>query len=196
MAHDPHHPLIRRALFALARPLARLAASQRLSLTELKRLIESAYYAELRQRDLTVRETCDLLEISPSKAALLAQSLRQALLHATPSVDALDADIIAALLWHEPLSLAKLNQILPGARYATLRAILDDLLKQGRVRAEHRSAESPYRLVLDPTHRPEDRWIEQLDQLAQQLDDAAAPVLAHVASLQTPDVQTSERPDA
>ena len=93
MTHDPHHPLIRRALFALARPLARLAASQRLSLTELKRLIESAYYAELRQRDLTVRETCELLEISPSKAALLAQSLRQALLHAAPSVDALDADV-------------------------------------------------------------------------------------------------------
>ena len=195
MAHDPHHPLIRRALFALARPLARLAADQRLSLTDLKRLIESAYYAELRQRDLTVRETCELLEISPSKAALLAQSLRQALLHVAPSVDALDAEIIAALLWHEPLSLAKLNQILPGARYATLRAILDDLLAQGRVRAEHRSAESPYRLILDPVNRLEDRWIEQLDLLSQQVDSASAPLLAHVAALATPDAQTSEPSD-
>jgi hypothetical protein len=193
MPAAPLHPLIRRALFALARPLTHLAASHGVSLADLKRLIEAAYYAELRQRDLTVRESCELLQISPSKAALLAQSLRQALLNGAPAVDQLSADTIAALLWHEPLSLAKLNQILPGVRYSALRGLLDELVTQGRIRAESRSAEAPYGVVLDPANRPEDRWIERLDALAQQAHEAASPIFEHAGSL--PGAQPPEPSD-
>jgi hypothetical protein len=187
MSKPSLHPLIRRALFALARPLVRLAADHQLSLADLKRIAEIGYYAELRRRGLTVRESCDLLDISPSKAALIAQSLRSFVVPGALDPEKIDEDTLAALLWHEPLSLAKLCQILPGTRYSTLRALLDSLLDAKRIAAENRT-DAVYRIVLDPANHPEDRWIERLEQLAQQLDEAADPLFTHVQAVPKQDV--------
>lgn len=187
MSSSTLHPLIRRALFAIARPFVRLAADHQLSLADLKRIAEIAYYAELRRRDLTVRESCDLLDVSPSKAALIAQSLRSFVVPDALDPEHLDEDTLAALLWHEPLSLAKLCQILPGARYSTLRSLLDALLDAERIAPEPR-VDAVYRVVLDPANDPEDRWIERLEQLAHQLDEAADPLFAHTQALPKQDV--------
>jgi hypothetical protein len=154
-----HYSMRQRLLFKLAKPLVKFAAHQELSLQELRHLVEAAYYQQLRDSGLSVKQTCEHLKVKPSKAALLAQTLRNLLLSSPIDSEEISDEDLLKMLWVEPLSLAKLNQILPKVRYNSIRSGLDRLREQGLIAtvppdAKHTSANTCY-LASEPKRSPQ-----------------------------------------
>ena len=101
----------RRALFALMRPVASAAFELRAPLDWLKGAIQTATFAAGRSRGAGLREVGEALDVSISKVALLSRDFKQGMFGSDEG-EALELHI-ERMLSAEPLTLARLNQVLP-----------------------------------------------------------------------------------
>ena len=151
-----------RVIFSALLPASRIAAEVAVPLKEMKRLIELAYYREVRGRGLKMREITDRLSISMSKISLLSKQLKEHF--AQPESDYGLPRRILSLLWAGPLSEARIVQAFDDEEESvvveTLARLLDDgslAIEDGRT-PRYRLAAPQYRLVQEP-------WMARVDAL-------------------------------
>lgn len=143
--------LMQRVVYAMLTPAVHFARVFGVSLKTITQWLQMAYFHQLRQQGLTLQEICERLEISMRSAARLSSQLKTNFLE--PEAAHRLPRRIEFMLWAEPLSEARLRQLLPEASEAELREALELLLREGRVveragrTVMYRTAQSSDRLV-------------------------------------------------
>lgn len=139
MKNDAGRAAIRRTLgervmYALLRPAARVALAFGVSKRQLRDRLQMSYFHEARDRGLKLREICDALDISPRAAALLSKQLKENFLDVEAEV-ALPRRI-EFLLWAEPLSTARIRQVLTDVDDAAIDDAIARLVSEGRIKSD------------------------------------------------------------
>jgi hypothetical protein len=153
----PEVEKVRRLTYALMSPAARLASHFGLSLTDVRLLMDMAYFHEARRRGLTLQDIADAMDISISKAALLSKALKQNFVDAESQAEL--PRRIEFMLWAEPLSLARMKQVLPFTA-KEVNAAIKELEKSGRISKDDHGL---YRLQVSTDRRVWDTWIARID---------------------------------
>ena len=170
MSEDPHHEvaraaLERRVLYALMRPAARLARRLDLPLKEVGQWLETCTFHELRQRGLKMRQISEALELSMRKTAQLSKQLKE--LFYEPELHSLTRRI-EFMVWAEPMSKARMKQVMPEVEEADLDAALDELLDQERIKAGEGRV-TTYAVTRGASRLVRSDWVARLDGLNQLL---------------------------
>lgn len=102
--------LVRRVVYSLLMPAARLAKRFRLPLKEVTGWLQLAYFQEVRSSGLTLREASELLDVGMRKASELSKELKDNFFdpereHGLPRR-------VEFMVWGEPLSRARIHQLL------------------------------------------------------------------------------------
>ncbi len=166
----------RRALFALMRPVATAAFDLRAPLAWVKGAILTATFAAGRSRGVGLREVGEVLDVSISKVALLSKDFKQGLF-GSDEEQALELHI-ERMLSAEPLTLARLNQVLPETSISDIEEALDRLEANGRISCEGEGDFALYHLDIDASRSDWDQLLGGSDALGGALDVVAAGVLA------------------
>ncbi len=124
--------LQRRVIYSLMLPVARLAHRFRVPLKELSGWMQIAYFHELRRGGLTLREACELLNVGMRKAAELSSSLKANFFQ--PEAEHELPRRVEYMLWAEPLSRARIHQVLRDEKRADLDQAIERLLAEHRIR--------------------------------------------------------------
>jgi hypothetical protein len=152
-----------RVLYALLGPAGRLARLFATPLTTLRDWAEMAYYHETKRHDLKMKEVAELMDVSISKVALLSRALKENFLR-----DVEDAELprrIEFMLWAEPLSLAKIKQVLTETEPERVEEVVQDLVEQGRVKPVEADNNVLYELQIATDRRVWDSWLARIDGL-------------------------------
>jgi len=120
-----------RIVYSLMQPAIQMAASSALSLKELTHLLRVGYFHEFRGRGLGLSEICDALDISIATAARLSKDLKTNFFK--PEKDHELPQLIEYMLWSEPLSAARIKQVLPKAEPEDVDAALEVLRRGERI---------------------------------------------------------------
>lgn len=127
----------RRVLFSMLRPAAMLAASKGFPLKELTSFIRLSYFRELRDGGATLADAAGSMEVSLRTAKRLASELRSDFF--VPEVEHNLARRIEFMTWAEPLSYARITQLLGNTPREDVDRALGKLVDEGRLeRAEGR----------------------------------------------------------
>jgi len=148
---------VRRLTYALMGPAARLASHFGLALTDVRQLMDMAYFHEARRRGLKLQEIADAMGISISKAALLSKALKENFVESESQAEL--PRRIEFMLWAEPLSLARMKQVLPFSAKEVNAAVKE---LEGAERIE-KDSHGLYRLRVSTDRRVWDTWIARLD---------------------------------
>lgn len=165
----------RRVLYSLLLPLARLGFLFGVPLKTLGELLQMAAFHETRRRGLKTDQIAERLDLSPRKVALLSKLLKTNFLRAEQGHTL--PRRIEFMLWAEPLSAARIKQVLTDHDAAEIDAALAQLEAQGRVRRVAGRTErfevvgSRYRLV-----SPD--WLARLDGLDNLMANVGSVVYA------------------
>lgn len=150
-----------RVIYALLRPAARVALSFGIPMRQLRDRLQMAYFQEARGRGLKLHEIAHALDVSPRTAALLSKQLKENFLDVESEVGL--PRKIEYLLWAEPLSSARLKQVLVGVDPDEIDEALQRLMEEGRVTQDDRRrwavVRTAFRLV------DERGWLSRLDGL-------------------------------
>lgn len=162
--------LEQRLVYTLFTPAVSLAMRFKLPLSWMKRSMETAYFQQARSAGLSLREVCELMDISISKSALLSKQLKEGFLADQSAEDSstmmpeLDLSArIEYLLWAGPLTLPRLNQILPNERFIDIEDALKALIAIGRVQKKKQGLYPRYELILDER---QGQWMRTLARLS------------------------------
>lgn len=172
----PPREAAERVVHALLRPAARLALELGVPLKQLVDWLQMAMFQEARARGLKLREVAAALDVSPRTAALLSKRLKLNFLDVEAEVEL--PRRIEFLLWGAPLSLPRLAQALPEVDEADVRAALDRLVAEARVRTvpgatpRYEVVRSAFRLV------GERGWLSRIDGLNNLLGSVRRAVVA------------------
>lgn len=166
--------IVDRLVFALLLPAVRLARRHRVPLKRMKRWIETAYYREVQTDEMTIREVADRLDVSTSKVSLLSRQFKE-------NFAGGDAELalsrrIEFMLWAEPLSLARLKQVLTDVEDAEIERVVDQLLDDDRLRADESGRQTVFELNLQADRRTWDSWLARIDGLDNLLANLADTV--------------------
>jgi len=123
--------LQRRVLYAVVRPLVRLADAFRIPLSEVLDLVQVAYFHHLRDKGLRLADVGERLAISERSAKRLAKQLRETFLDADRRYDL--PVKIEFMVWATPMSRAKVNQLLTGVDARSVDRVIDQLIDEGRL---------------------------------------------------------------
>lgn len=166
-----------RVIFALLAPAARIARAFGVSLQDMKGWLETAYYRETQQPEkLTLKDIGALMDVSSSKASLLSRQYRENFM--SPEVEAELPRRIEFMLWAEPLSLARLQQILTDVEPEAVENAVDELVEQGRIRANDEGRTTTYELQIETSRRAWETWLARIDGLNNALDNVTDAVFA------------------
>ena len=182
----------RRALFALMRPVASAAFELRAPLDWLKGAIQTATFAAGRSRGAGLREVGEALDVSISKVALLSRDFKQGMFGSDEG-EALELHI-ERMLSAEPLTLARLNQVLPETSISDIEDALDRLEAHGRISCEGEGDFALYHLDLDEGRSEWDRLLSGIGGLRDALDVVAAGVLARAGVRLDADANANANP--
>ena len=151
--------LQRRVLYALVRPLVRMAEAFRVPLAEVVDLVEVAYFHHLRDRGLRLADIGTRLDISERTAKRLAKQLRETFLDAERRYDL--PVRIEFMVWATPMSRTKVKQVLGHLDKDEVDAAIEQLLAEGRLSEE--TGRTP-RLVVDAhvTSLVRDTWLARI----------------------------------
>lgn len=152
-----------RVLYALMEPAARLARSFGTRLVPFRDYAEMAYYHETKRRNLKMKEVAALMDISMSKVALLSRALKENFL--TDESEASLPRRIEFMLWAEPLTLAKIKQVLTDAKARDVNDAVRTLVDEGRIAKERGDNNTVYRLQIATDRRVWDSWLARIDGL-------------------------------
>lgn len=162
-SNPTRHTLGERVIYALLRPAARVALTFGVPLKQLRERLQMAYFHEARDRGLKLREVADILDVSPRSAALLSKQLKENFLDVEAEV-ALPRRI-EFLLWAEPLSTARLKQVLSDVDADSIDDALTRLEEEGRVTREA-GAKGRWSVVRSAFRLVDERgWLSRLDGL-------------------------------
>lgn len=152
-----------RVLYALLGPAGRLARVFATPLTALRDWAELAYYHDTKRQGLKMKETAALMDVSISKVALLSRALKENFLG-----DAEEAELprrIEFMLWAEPLSLAKIKQVLTDTEPQRVNEVVSSLVDDGRIERIEEDNKVYYRLQIATDRRVWDSWLARIDGL-------------------------------
>ncbi|MFO0748584.1 MAG: hypothetical protein U1F43_23410 [Myxococcota bacterium] len=122
--------LERRLVHALARLVGRFAGAFSLPMGEVVDLVQSAQLQVLRERGLTLGEIGRRLDVSERHAKRLLKQLRESFLDTEKSYDL--PVRIEFMLWAQPMSRARLKQVLRDEP-AAIDGALERLVSEGRI---------------------------------------------------------------
>jgi len=125
--------LQRRVLYAIVRPLVRLAEAFRVPLAEVVDLVQTAYFHHLRDKGLKLAAIGERLAISERGAKRLAKQLRETFLDAERRYDL--PVRIEFMVWATPMSRTKVKQVL-GVPGRDVEEAIDQLIGEGRLLEE------------------------------------------------------------
>ena len=143
--------LQRRVVYSLIVPATRLAGSFGISLKDMSTFVQLSYLRQLRADGKTLREAADVMDVSERTAKRLNRRLRENFF--TPEFDHDLPRQIEFMLWAQPMSLARMAQVLSGASEDEIRSAVDVLVEDGRAVLEegrtpmYRSTQPVTRLV-------------------------------------------------
>ena len=166
--------LERHVLYAMLRPAARLARRFRVPLKELGQWAEVGYFHELRRHDLKMREISLALEVSMRKAAQLSRQLKESFFE--PERHGL-ARRIEFMVWTEPLSLMRLQQLIHDESAEEVERALKRLLREQRV-VPLPGRVTTYQVAHNESRLVQGGLLERLDALNQLLDTISSAVEA------------------
>ncbi len=152
-----------RVIYATLGPAVRLARVFRVPLSDLKHWLDMAYYHETKRQNLKMKEVAALMSVSMSKVALLSRQLKENFIR-----EDLVAELprrIEFMLWAQPLSLAKLNQVLTDATEEEVEAAIQELLDDGRIELAGTETLPQYQLSISVDRRTWDSWLARIDGL-------------------------------
>lgn len=132
-AIDPEE-LRQRAVYSLFRPTVRLARRFRVPLKRLAHWLQIAYFHELRQQGLTLKEIADRLDVGMRKAAELSRQMKGQFFR--PEFEHGLPRRIEFMLWAESLSRARIHQLMrtEGIDEDEVEAAIERLLAERRIR--------------------------------------------------------------
>ncbi len=165
-----------RVVYGLMLPAVRMATTFRVPLSQMKRWVETAYYQETKRRGMEMKEAKDVMSVSLSKVALLSRQLKENFMRETDEYEL--PRRIEYMLWAEPLTLARLNQVLPELDEDQVAAAVELLLDEGRIRPVDRATEPAYELDITEARRVWDSWLARIDGLSNSLGSVADAVHA------------------
>lgn len=166
-----------RVIFALLAPAARIARSFGVSLQDLKGWVETAYYRETqRPTKLTLADIGDLMDVSSSKVSLLSREYRENFM--SPEVQAELPRRIEFMLWAEPLSLARLKQVLTDVEPDDVESAVEELVADERIRPNETGRTTTYELNIETSRRAWETWLARIDGLNNALDNVTDAVFA------------------
>lgn len=154
-----------RIIFSLMVPIAQVATTLNLPLSDMKKWLETAYFQEARRRGLELKEITQVMDVSISKASLLSRQLKENFLESQQEHEL--PRRIEYMLWAQPLSEGRLSQVLPGIEADELRDALDLLVREQRIamKQEAPGLEPKYELQIKKARRVWDNWLARLDGL-------------------------------
>ena len=165
-----------RVIYALFLPAVRVARAFGVPLGSLKAWLETAYYQETQRKGLKGSEVARLMDVSTSKVSLLARQLRETFV--TDEVEASLPRRIEFMLWAEPLTRARLKQVLTDVDAAAVDQAVDQLVDGGRITADDSGRTTVYRLAIDRDRRAWDTWLARIDGLNDALGNVSDAVYA------------------
>ncbi len=169
---DERRELEQHVLYAMLRPVVRLAHRLTVPLKELGQWAEVGYFHELRRQNLKMREISEALEISMRKAALLSRQLKDGFFE--PERYGL-ARRIEFMIWAEPMSLVRVQQHLSDVPPDEVAIALEQLVEEGRVTSVDGRVVT-YRVTSGSSRLVRGSWIAKLDALNQLLDTVSAAI--------------------
>lgn len=185
MSHQPAEPaessqapqdeqleLEQHVLYAMLRPVVRLAHRLTVPLKELGQWAEVGYFHELRRQNLKMREISEVLEISMRKAALLSRQLKDGFFE--PERHGL-ARRIEFMIWAEPMSLVRVQQHLTDEDPESVAVALEQLVEEGRV-VPVEGRITTYCVTRAESRLVRGNWVAKLDALNQLLDTVSAAI--------------------
>ena len=152
---------------------ARLAASLRMSLKEVKRLSELAYYHEGRRRHLKLREIAALMGVSDPKVSLLSRQFK-AHFSAPETEHGLPRQILW-LLWAEPMTRHGMGLALGDFLDDEIDRAIEALVGEDRIE-EVQGRTLRYQVKRSSHRMVEDRWLARLDGLQQMMASVASTI--------------------
>lgn len=121
-----------RIIFSMLRPAAYLAARLEFPLKDLTNFIRLSYFRELKDERNTLEEAAEKMDVSVRTAKRLNQELRSDFF--LPEIEHTLARRIEFMLWAQPISLARILQLLPGVPRAEVMVAMERLENEGRLR--------------------------------------------------------------
>ncbi len=163
-----------RVIYALFSPAAKISQSFKIPLSNLKELMEVAYFHETKKSGLKMKEVAKVMDVSMSKVALLSRALKKNF--STENVDL--ARRIEFMLWSGAMTSAKIKQVLPDASAEEINSTLLELVQEKKLRKERRDQVFHYVLNIDVDRRVWDSWLAKVDGLNNVLRTVADAVYA------------------
>lgn len=160
-----------RVIYTLFLPAIRLARHFAIDLSVMKEWMEMAYFHELRREGLKQREIAEVMGVSMSKVSLLSRQLKGNFLRAEQEQEL--PRRIEFMLWAEPLSQARLHQVLTEVAPEEIDAALEELFEQGHVERVQQGTTEVYRLKIQTDRRVWDGWVARVDGLQNLLGNVA-----------------------
>ncbi len=165
-----------RVVYALMSPVVRFARAFGLPLTTVRDWFEMAYYHEAKRHDLKMKDMAKLMKISTSKVSLLSRALKENFIR--PEVEAALPRRIEFMLWAEPLTLAKMKQVLVDVSNDEIQEAVEELVEEGRVVREEGEFAPLFRLDISTDRRVWDTWIARIDGLNNAMRNVSDAVYA------------------
>lgn len=180
----PRAELVRRVLYSLLSPPARVARAFRVPLGELSEWSELAYFHELRGAGFKMREIADQLDVSMRKAANLSARLKQNFLDPERAVGL--PRRIEFMLWAGPLSNARLYQVLPNEEPDAIDEALAALVSEGRVVLSEDGGRPVYTVTGTEYRLYSEDWLNRIDGLNHLLDAIGQVAFARFFAPESP----------
>ena len=155
----PRQELQQRVLYALLVPAVRLAHVFGVSLKDLRGLVDTAYFQELRSAGLTHQQISKALGVSKRTAVSLSRQAREQFVG--PAVHHNLPRRIEFMLGAEPMGEGRIHQLLPGVEPEDIRQALEELRAQGRVR-EIKGRTLKFAPAASVRSLPRDTWIARI----------------------------------
>jgi hypothetical protein len=155
--------LVLRVVHALLRPAVQIGGVFGVSVKELTRLLESAYFQDQRARTATLRETATRLGISERSAERLSKQARETFL--LPELKHHLPRRIEFMLAATPMSSARIAQVLRDVEEADIANALNGLVEAGRIKLDG-DRTAVYEPVEGVRSMERDSWVGRVGGLA------------------------------
>lgn len=151
-----------RIVYSMMQPVIKIARYLEVDLKELTHWARTAYFHELRQSDMTLQQISDFLGVSLPTAARLSKDLKDNFYR--PELEHQLPERIEFMLWAEPLSRARICQVITDREDEVIEEAIDQMLEEDRIKED---PDNPDRLTLvEPEGRlVDDAWYTRIGSL-------------------------------
>lgn len=150
-----------RVIYALFAPAAQISKTFNMPLSHLKKLIEIAYFHEIKKSGVKMKDAAKVMDVSLSKIALLSRALKKNFGSDDISLDRR----IEFMLWSGPLTSAKIKQVITKSSATEINQALKQLVEEKKIIKNRREQSFLYSLNLDVERSEWDEWLTKVDTL-------------------------------